>query len=34
MKTLETYEQIAEKSSGILSKLLISHLIVAPEYHT
>ena len=34
MKTLETNEQNAEKSRGILAKLLISHLIVALEYQT
>ena len=34
MKALEINEHIAEKSRGILAKLLISHLIVALEYQT
>ena len=32
MKTVETNEQIAERSRSILAKLLIAHLIVALEY--
>ena len=34
MKTLETNEQIAETSRGILALLITSHLIVALEYQT
>ena len=34
MKTIKTNDQKAEKSTDILAKLLLSHLIVAQEYRT